>query len=280
MRLKIQYIAENGKLLLPMHYNYLIQSLIYRTFPEETAIFLHDEGFQYQKRKFKLFTFSRILNKGEVVRGAVLSNLKFALRIPESLKFYVHRKNAGEEALLFRNGISFYFSSAKQFIAKGMAEGTILKQQFELLGQKLYVQQIEVMKEPEFPPSLLIKTLSPITVYSTFTNESGKKKTYYYSPNEPEFSALISENIRKKYMLINGVFPQSSLAIAPVFFNDRKNRAVVYFKGIRVEAWSGVFKLMGDQSLIKIAYDTGLGSKNPQGFGMWKIFKPNRNVMQ
>ena len=277
MRLKIQYVAERGKLLLPLHYNYLVQSLIYRTFPEQTASFLHEEGFQIRKRHFKLFTFSRILNKGELVSGNALSALKFTLGFPDDFIFSVHRKDAGEEALLFRNGISFYFSSAKSFITKDMAEGTILKQRFDLLGQKLFVQQIEVMKEPEFSESMLIKTLSPITVYSTITNEIGRKKTYYYSPNEPEFSALISDNARKKYMLVYDKFPNSPLHITPIFFNERKNRAVIYFKGIRIEGWSGVFKITGPKDLIKITYDSGLGSKNPQGFGMWKIYKPKND---
>ena len=278
MRLKIQYVAERGKLLLPLHYNYLVQSLIYRTFPEQTASFLHEEGFQIHKRHFKLFTFSRILNKGDLVSGRTLSTLKFALGFPDDFVFTVHRKNAGEEALLFRNGISFYFSSAKPFIVKEMAEGTIMKQRFDLLGQKLFVQQIEVMKDPEFSESMLIKTLSPITTYSTIVSETGSKKTYYYSPNEPEFSALVSDNARKKYMLIKGKFPESSLKIIPVFFNERKNRAVVYFKGIRIEGWSGVFKLIGPKDLIKITYDAGLGGKSPQGFGMWKVYKPRNYV--
>jgi len=278
MRLKIQYVAERGKLLLPLHYNHLVQSLIYRTFPEQTAAFLHNSGFEIHKRHFKLFTFSRILNKGELVSGQTLSTLKFTLGFPDSFVFSVHRKNAGEEALLFKNGISFYFSSAKSFITKDMAEGTIMKQRFDLLGQKLYVQQIEVMKEPEFSASMLIKTISPITIYSTITNEFGRKKTYYYSPNEPEFSALVSDNARKKYMLVHDELPPGSLHITPVFFNERKNRAVVYFKGIRIEGWSGVFKITGPKELIKITYDAGLGSKNPQGFGMWKIYKPGNYV--
>ena len=277
MRLKIHYVADRGKLLLPLHYNYLVQSLIYRTFSANTASFLHESGFNLNNRRFKLFTFSRILNKGEVISGNALSTLKFTLGFPDDFIFSVHRKNAVEEALLFRNGISFYFSSAKPFITKDMAEGTILKQRFNLLGQKLYVQQIEVMKESEFSESILIKTLSPITVYSTITNEIGRKKTYYYSPNEPEFSALISDNARKKYMLVYDKFPNSPLHITPVFFSERKNRAVVYFKGIRIEGWSGVFKLTGPKDLIKITYDSGLGSKNPQGFGMWKIYKPNHS---
>jgi CRISPR-associated endoribonuclease Cas6 len=35
----------------------------------------------------------------------------------------------------------------------------------------------------------------------------------------------------------------------------------------------GRFKLKGSPALMSIAYDTGLGSKNSQGFGMFEIVR-------
>ena len=51
---------------LPIHYNYLIQSLIYHSLDEEFAEFLHDQGYEVEKRKFKLFNFSRLLGQYEM----------------------------------------------------------------------------------------------------------------------------------------------------------------------------------------------------------------------
>jgi CRISPR-associated endoribonuclease Cas6 len=47
-------------------------------------------------------------------------------------------------------------------------------------------------------------TLSPITVYSTLYTAEGKKKTYYFSPYEQEFSQLVSINLARKYRAYKG----------------------------------------------------------------------------
>jgi len=48
---------------VPIHYNYLIQSAIYATLPEETAACLHDEGFRSGGRSSRMFAFSRLLGR-------------------------------------------------------------------------------------------------------------------------------------------------------------------------------------------------------------------------
>ncbi|GAI77595.1 unnamed protein product [marine sediment metagenome] len=35
-----------------------------------------------------------------------------------------------------------------------------------------------------------------------------------------------------------------------------------------IKAWLGTYQIHGKPELISLAYDTGLGSKNSQGFGM------------
>jgi CRISPR-associated endoribonuclease Cas6 len=52
MRIKIVYKTLNGKdIILPCHYNYAIQRLIYQTFSPEMAKCLHDVGFYLGKGK-------------------------------------------------------------------------------------------------------------------------------------------------------------------------------------------------------------------------------------
>ena len=41
----------------------MIQAMIYSQLDEEVATFLHEEGFQKEKRVYKLFTFSRLIGK-------------------------------------------------------------------------------------------------------------------------------------------------------------------------------------------------------------------------
>jgi len=46
---------------------------------------------------------------------------------------------------------------------------------------------------------------------------------------------------------------------------------VVLFKDTVIKGWMGIYKLKSHPKILKLAYDTGLGSKNSQGFGMWEV---------
>ena len=71
MRLTLELNAE-GKLHLPLHYNYYIQSFLYAHISPELAKFLHDEGFVLEKRTFKMFTFSRVQRKYKIVKDEII----------------------------------------------------------------------------------------------------------------------------------------------------------------------------------------------------------------
>jgi len=273
MRIKISYESKEKGLLLPLHYNYYLESLIYHTFSKEVATILHDEGFAFDKRRFRLFTFSRILNKGKKVTDRQFKALKKELNIKNYLAFRSRRKTTVDEALYFNNGISFYFSSVKDFIIEDMGNRAISLPNSSLLDQDIFIKSIEVLTPPKFENKMNIKMLSPLTMYSTVKTSDGNNKTYYYSPYEKEFSGLITKNAKKKYKTAYNKEIEGNLQLTPLHFEERRNRAVIYFKNTRIDGWTGVFKLEGNPELIKITYDTGLGGKNPEGFGMWEPFE-------
>ena len=276
MRLRLKYATKQKGLLLPLHYNSALQALIYSTFSDEIASSIHEKGFTLGKRHFKLFTFSRILNRGNKVFGSKLRDLKKQLGVDKDFYFKSKRMTAEEEALYFEGGIEFYFSSPKDFLIEDIGNKAISIPQTTLLGQDIFVTSIEVMSNPGFSTKMNIKMLSPMTVYSTMKTEEGNAKTYYYSPYEKEFSILVQKNSQKKYQLINNTSTNGTLKITPLHFNEKRNRMVVYFKNTRVEGWTGVFTLEGDVGLIKATYDAGIGSKNSEGFGMWAPFKEKK----
>ena len=59
MHLRIEFQTP-GTIVLPLHYNHMLQGFIYRTIDEKMAAFLHNRGYG-SARKFKLFTFSRLI---------------------------------------------------------------------------------------------------------------------------------------------------------------------------------------------------------------------------
>ncbi|MFS8541155.1 MAG: hypothetical protein LOD89_03600, partial [Tissierellales bacterium] len=49
------------KIVLPISYNHIVQGMIYENLDKKLSNFLHNEGFQKDKRTYKMFTFSRLI---------------------------------------------------------------------------------------------------------------------------------------------------------------------------------------------------------------------------
>src|SRR5437763_1426135 len=72
MRVKLTFLATKRNAMLPLNYNHAVAGLIYRTIGNASEAFaarLHDEGFEADRRRFKLFTFSRLFVKNRRVVG-------------------------------------------------------------------------------------------------------------------------------------------------------------------------------------------------------------------
>jgi len=245
MRISIllEYLKEN--ISLPLHYNYLLQGFIYEHISKNMADFLHNEGYKFGKRKFKLFTFSRLMGK-----------------------FHINKQK-----ITFSGPIHFHISSPIEEFIQEFAETLARAPQINLSENPLLVSSIEVHFKPKISDSVNIKMLSPLTIYSTLFLADGRKKTYYYSPFEKEFSGLTTKNILKKYNALYGKeLPFSNFSIEPLK-TGRQSEKIIKYKGTVIKAWTGRYNLKGNPELISLAYDAGLGSKNPQGFGMFEILK-------
>jgi len=250
MRIKLTFVEKNGEnILLPLHYNSCIQGLLYGSITSSLSTQLHDEGFPYKDRKFKLFTFSRILQQGEV--------------------FFFNK----QKYFIFRNGISFFLSSAMENILSDVLEQTIKKSVFRLNNQELVLQEATIHSDPVFTTPMAIKMISPMTTYTTFYTEEKNKRVHYYNPWTKDFSHFLHQNLLRKYAVIHqcsiptaDAFPFS---IEPLKVDKHRNFSVVLYKNNPIEAWTGIYKIQGSLQLIQIGYSSGLGSKNSMGFGMW-----------
>jgi CRISPR-associated endoribonuclease Cas6 len=243
MRITISLTSEK-QVVLPFEHNQLLQGMIYRNLPPESATRLHQEGFLYQNRRFKLFTFSRIL------ASPIVDNYS---------KYFIFTKD-----------IKFIIASPINWFMQDFAE-YVIKQEFVMLGKnKLRPESINIHLPKTFPERVKITMLSPVTVYSTLQTVDGRKKTYYYSPFEPEFSEQIEANIKKKFEILHSEKCYSPLSITPLF-SGNKNERIITYKEFIIKAWEGVYELKGEPELIGVAYNTGLGAKNSQGFGCFEM---------
>jgi len=249
LRLKITFKPYKEPLaVFPVNYNELIQGFIYRYLDEYLAAQLHDEGLKdpQSRRSFKFFTFSRLI----------------------SLKKPRIEKNQ----IFFSGPITLIIASPLKEFIQSMANNLIKAETIKLGNETFLIDSISVEAPPTYREKVLVKALSPITVYSTLSAPNGKRKTYYYSPFEAEFETLIIENLNKKYRALTGKKASFSGSIKPFKVSSRNQRIVLY-KGTVIKGWDGVYELSLPPELFYLAFEAGLGSKNSQGFGCIEVWE-------
>ncbi|HPE70181.1 MAG TPA: CRISPR-associated endoribonuclease Cas6 [Thermotogota bacterium] len=255
MRFYIQCKPRNRTARIPIQYNQYVQAYLYTIF-EKTLPELHSEGYQVGNRRFRHFVFSRLFSKN------------------------VHRDG---DYLLFSESIQFYASFLVEPMPKIVIEHLITDQNLRLANEEFQVTDARVFADPfnfddqpeKFPIESEIQTLSPVVTYRT-ENREGRKYTHYFKPYDPEFPEEIKNNLLRKY---ESIFHQpyaepDQFHLVPTRFEQPRDESVLKFKGTVIKGYSGHFHLRCSPTLFKIAYHTGLGSKNAQGFGMFKILEP------
>ena len=153
-----------------------------------------------------------------------------------------------------------------------------------ILGMKLLDVDIKHTKTPRRLAGRKLTTLSPVNVYHN--NPPNGFKQWDLSPvgqrnspfeNEPEvWKELVFENLKSKYLMVygepyEGDFEIKVLSRMPKskrFFmkRDEKTGEPIYAR-----AWDFRFKMWGEEEFLRVAYDLGLGMRNPHGFGMVEV---------
>jgi CRISPR-associated endoribonuclease Cas6 len=169
--------------------------------------------------------------------------------------------------------LDFQISSPNDYLIKSLVEGYLEDLSVNFKGKKLYVEKVELMPTPKFDNKLNIKTLSPIIV-RTKKEVEGKLKSWDLSPGDPLFYNNLEKNLIKKYNEFNSeeMKDDNIKIISEMKFVKRK-RIAIEKKDIKTfhRAFMMDLKVEGATSLIKFAYDCGLGEKNSMGFGMIEI---------
>ncbi len=254
MRILVYLISEKN-ITIRQSYNNILQGLIYQFLDKMDANWLHDNGFESGSRKFKLFTFSGIREKGKVNRRA--------------------------KTFEFSNKISFYLSSPVDWIMTQFASNIIRARDLNFGGNTVSVESISVMKNQAIDnDSITIWALTPIEVHSTLIKPDGKKLTYYYNPFESDFGRLINDNLIKKWEAFYKKEAHGSISIKPLYSGSRNERIRYFVNNGRktvIKGWVGKYELSGNRALLEFSLDAGLGSRSSQGFGFIKLVNHSEN---
>ncbi len=241
MQIKISFNSDKD-IILPIHYNFLIQAFIYNNIDGKLATFLHDNGYMDNGRTFKLFTFSRILSRGKKVDD----------------KFNFGRK------------IQIIVSSPLDDFCKSIANFMLQSQDLYIGGNNINVDQIQIINNSVEKDEIKVETLSSMVAYSTLLRPDGSKYTCYFSPRETDFKRIVSENTIRKFNALNKANLSFDNGIEIVPLSETKQN-YVYYKNILIKGASGKFIIKGKKELLQLGLDAGFGSKNSQGFGCVKL---------
>lgn len=235
--MQITVTFKKDRIRLPIATFAVVQGLLYQAMNEDPqfATRMHEAGRCAEGRQFKLFSFSEL--KGVYrIEGHSITFLSEARMTVRSIDPYLIQ-------LLFA-----YFSSHKAV---------------ELGAQMVEVDGVRLEDPHIYDSEILVRTLSPVTVYRT--EENGH--TTYFSPKDPAFYSGIINNARRKWISWYGTEEGFALQITPAP-DMREKKCATRFKETFISGWHGRFVLQAPPRVLNFLYQTGLGSKNSQGFGM------------
>jgi len=250
-------VPENSIAVIPANYRENFLGFLYGLLDKNKGDFLHNKGYMdpVTGKRFKLFTFSSFLPYEPYEKE------KSKIEYQKDKKVFIFHDC---------KKLRLVFSSLDEEIILTVMLALLKKGKIILKDQTFFVEGINITR-PEYKKKIRIKTLSPITVYSTlYTLDKSRKKTYYYSPFEKEFERLIIENLNRKYRAFTGyenVSLDGRIKVIQVVKNEGK---IIQFKQTVIKAWDGIFELELPEPLFYVAFGAGLGSKNSQGFGCIK----------
>jgi CRISPR-associated endoribonuclease Cas6 len=244
MKLKITLISDK-KIELPTGFSSHIQAIVYNFLDRVSAEWLHEKGFKFEKRSFKLFTYSSLHEK------------------PKYLK--------EKKQFVFPNEVSFTISSPVNWLIEQVAKNIVISEQVKIGHNVTTVSSVEIFEDEKIKNNKQrIQTVCPIEVHSTLLKADSGKKTYYYSPSEREFQELINKNLQKKWTAFYQKDCPYNLKIKPVRLDLCKENKRT-FKGIIIKGWTGHFWIEGEPEFLRFGLMAGLGSRSSQGFGMVEI---------
>lgn len=240
---------ESNILKLPQQYLHLFQSLIYKLLPSPYAEFLHDRGYVVDGRSMKLF----------------------AMSWPISCKLPL----INEKQISFFLPLKIVVSTPVDSTMNGIASGALSNECFHIGNNVVICEKIEACAMSAEGDSVTVKTLSPITCYSTMYRPDGRKYTVYFSPYDKDFSESVHNNLLRKFKALypESTLPEGKVQICPV---GRPAEHIARFSdqnSFPIKGWSGNFALNGPKELLQTALDCGIGAKNSGGWGCVEIFK-------
>lgn len=263
MRIIFSLKALGGS--LPVNYFHLLGASIYHNLhlgSPAFSRFLHDTGYKFEGKTYKMFTFALLLKKVRVEMN------KLVLLSPDA------------ELVISCCGID-------EFI-KTYLLGIMQKGRLEITSpfgtNNFTIENIHEAQEPLFSSEMRFTPLSPL-VFSTGRQFNGKLSQYYLRAEDlDDINRVLNRNLQNKFGVLSKDFNNEKHPLVLEWDKEyikmqlsrgRKLTKKVTLMGannqpIDVIGLNIPFIVKGDPESIKILYHAGFGEKNSSGFGCVK----------
>lgn len=235
---------------LPLSYQYECSAVIYKILSKSDEAFstwLHDNGFTSDKKRFKLFTFSRLQVERFKIEGGLMRILS--------------------------DTVEWYISFLPERSTQEFIQGLFREQEFELGNNiakvKCRVQSVEMVPPPSLTEKMVFESLSPICIAMTRADGSVE----YIAPNHPNAPELIKQNLLSKYMAFTRMeYPDVDFNLQIKTLTEPKSVLITIKNNTpeqtKMKGFLCRFEIAAPADLIHILYQCGIGAKNSLGFGM------------
>jgi len=234
MQIKLR-LKPTKPLKIPLNYNYQLQSALYAKLAELSASdFWHDCGFG-KKETFKLFVFG-----------------------PLSGIYKIEGKK-----IIFQKEINFEIRSPFFEFCDALQRSIECNPTIKIFDTTVNVAGIFINNRHINSDSVVFKTISPIIV----SEKEDVEKTVFINPNAPEFVYRLQENFYKKYKAaFNTQPPELKIEVL-----EKGKKVVTQYKEIWLTGYNCTLKITGPSDALEFIYNSGLGERNSQGFGLTDI---------
>lgn len=241
--------------ILPMNYMYQISGFVYKTLQKANknyAEWLHEKGYNYENKQFKLFTFS-------------------GLTLPKYQRYEDRFILQGDTVKLT---VSFHVDD----VMKDFVTGLFQRQRFFIQDKKskidFQIEQVQIDAEPNFKSTMRFRATSPVCITHHL---EGKKYANYLAPNSENYKHLLFQNLIHKYQSImpdNDGFDGQEMSFK-LLTSQPKSRLITIKafspEATKVRGYLYDFEVTAPIELIKLGYAAGFGEKNSIGFGCVRV---------
>jgi CRISPR-associated endoribonuclease Cas6 len=245
--------------LLPINYQYELGSWVYRTLnqgDEGYAQFLHADGYGWEGKKYKLFTFGQLKPEKYEIGG---DRMKILSPVVKGI-------------------FSFYTESGSENMIRGLFEQNRLSLGDRKSQVNWPVRNVEVLPNPIQGSKALFKCLSPLVV-SEVRLQNGKKMSQYLSPQDEGYAVRFLDNLAHKYQAARPQTPlpdtkEWSLKVLSQAPKSKLSKLKADTpQETLIRGYLFDFELSAPAEVLRFGQEAGFGEKNSMGFGCCQVLK-------